>query len=60
MLIRHLDMVLADKGERIAVREMRKHIAWYTKGMRGATSVRREVNHAVDAEEMKRILQRLI
>ena len=60
MLIRHLDTVVADKGERIGVREMRKHIAWYTKGMHGATAVRRAVNTVDSANEMKRILQQLI
>ena len=56
MLIRHLDMLVADKGERIAVREIRKHIAWYTKGMRGATAVRRAANTAETADELKRII----
>lgn len=60
MLIRHLDLVIEDKGERIAVKEMRKHIAWYTKGMHGATAVRREVNNVDDAAEMKRIIGKLL
>ena len=60
MLIRHLDMVIADKGERIAVKEMRKHVAWYTKGMHGATAVRRAVNNVEEAEPLKRELRKLI
>ena len=60
MLIRHLDMVIADKGERIAVKEMRKHVAWYTKGMHGATAVRRAVNNVDEAEPLKRELWKLI
>ena len=31
------------KGERIALLEMRSHAAWYIKGMKGATTVKREV-----------------
>lgn len=58
MLIRHLDMLVADKGERIAVREMRKHIAWYTKGMHGATSVRRAVNTMEHAADVKHLIKK--
>ena len=60
MLIRHLDMVTADKGEDIAVKEMRKYVGWYTKGMRGATSARREINQVIDAAAMKEILESLL
>ncbi len=60
MLTRHLDLVIADKGERIAVKEMRKHVAWYTKGMHGATTVRRVVNNIDDAQPLKRELRKLI
>lgn len=53
MLIKHLDMIIADKGERIAVREIRKHVGWYIKGMHGAAAFRRQVNQIDDAQEMK-------
>ena len=57
-LLRHLEMVCEDKGERVAVREMRKHVGWYIKGMRGATQIRRRINTAATVEEIKRILTR--
>ncbi len=60
LLLRHIDLVCADKGEHIAVREMRKHIGWYIKGMHGATRIRREINAINDAEEMKRVLRTLL
>ncbi|MDR1271692.1 MAG: tRNA dihydrouridine synthase DusB [Clostridiales Family XIII bacterium] len=44
MCIRHAKLVAADKGERSAVLEMRKHVAWYTKGLPGAARLRSEVN----------------
>ncbi len=53
MLIKHLEMVIEDKGERIAVREIRKHVGWYIKGMHGAAAFRRQVNQIDDAEQMK-------
>lgn len=60
LLLQHIDLVCADKGEHIAVREMRKHIGWYIKGMHGATRIRREINAINDAEEMKRVLRTLL
>ncbi|WP_216831225.1 tRNA dihydrouridine synthase DusB [Alkalihalobacterium elongatum] len=41
----HLDRLIALKGERVAVREMRKHAAWYLKGMRGNSKVREQINY---------------
>ena len=40
---KHLELMVRLKGERIAVKEARKHIAWYTKGMKGSALVRNEV-----------------
>ncbi|MDO4176364.1 MAG: tRNA dihydrouridine synthase DusB [Bacillota bacterium] len=59
MLIRHINMVCEDKGERIGVKEMRKYVGYYTKGMHGATAVRREVNSIDDAETMIGIIEGL-
>ena len=58
-LLRHIDLVCEDKGERVAVREMRKQIGWYIKGMHGATQVRRQINATCSVEEMKRVLESL-
>ncbi|WP_096203220.1 tRNA dihydrouridine synthase DusB [Bacillus sp. FJAT-45350] len=40
----HLDRLIDLKGEHVAVREMRKHAAWYLKGMRGNSHVRNQIN----------------
>ena len=58
-LLQHIDLVCADKGERMGVREMRKHIAWYTKGIRGAAQIRREANAVDNAAELKDLLRRI-
>lgn len=42
----HLDRLIALKGEHVAVREMRKHVAWYLKGIRGNGTIRTKVNEA--------------
>jgi len=51
MIRRHYRMMLDDKPEHIAVREMRKHIGWYLKGLRDASRLRSEINRIETAEE---------
>ena len=57
MMIRHLEMLAALKGEQTGVREFRKFVVYYTKGMRGSARVRREVNGAGTVERMKEIIE---
>lgn len=44
--VRHLRMIVEQKGERVGVCEARKHMAWYTKGMPGSAELRRKLNEA--------------
>ncbi|MBQ9416808.1 MAG: tRNA dihydrouridine synthase DusB [Clostridia bacterium] len=55
----HLEDMLRYKEERVAIPEARKHMAWYTKGMRGAAVLRNELMHATTKEEMVELLMRL-
>lgn len=48
----HFSMLLEDKGEFTAVREARKHIAWYIKGRPGSAALRDKVNRALNKEEI--------
>ena len=52
----HLTYVLSAKGEYVAVREMRKHVAWYLKGVKNSAEVRREVNTVKDVADLRRLL----
>jgi len=52
MAIRHLDLTCKYKSEAIAIREMRKHFAWYTRGMRGAAKIREKINRAATRDEL--------
>ncbi len=45
VILRHLKKAVAYKGERTAVKEMRKHLGWYVKGRRHAAAMKREINH---------------
>lgn len=51
-ILHHAQMELQYKGEYTAVREMRKHIAWYTVGYPHSASLRRKVN---EIEEFSRL-----
>ncbi|MEG2198959.1 MAG: tRNA dihydrouridine synthase DusB [Anaerovorax sp.] len=53
---RQFDMVLEEKGEYAAVREMRKHIGWYLKGVHGAAEIRCKVNAIEEAKELKELI----
>jgi nifR3 family TIM-barrel protein len=52
----HLDRLVKIKGELIAVKEMRKHAAWYLKGMKGNARVRSLINECNTEEELKTLL----
>ena len=49
MIFRHYDLMLETKPEHIAVREMRKHIGWYIRGLKGSARFRAEINRCPDA-----------
>ena len=47
----HFFLLLREKGEYVATREIRKHIAWYVKGLKNASSFRDKINQVVSAED---------
>ncbi|MFV0517706.1 MAG: tRNA dihydrouridine synthase DusB [Aminipila sp.] len=51
--------VLEEKGEYIGVREMRKHIAWYLKGIKGSAHFRAEINKKNSFEEIYELLNKI-
>lgn len=59
MILRHARMQIDLKGEFTGIREMRKHVAWYTAGMRHSAALRRETNLVSSYEELERLLGRM-
>lgn len=59
MILRHARAQIAVKGEFTGIREMRKHVAWYTAGMRHSAGLRRESNTIASYEELERLLERM-
>ena len=60
MMLRHARMQLEFKGEYLGIREMRKHVAWYVKGMKGAAKFRAQINQIESYEELEELLKMLI
>ena len=58
--ILHLDRLIALKGEYIGVREMRKHAAWYLKGIRGNARVRNLINECSTRADLVSLLNQLV
>ena len=56
-VLRHAAMELEAKGEYTAVREMRKHISWYTAGYPNSAALRREINSMESFEELTRAVK---
>ncbi len=57
MMVRHYNGLVNLKGEYSAVREMRKHVGWYTKGYPGAAKLRGRVNDITDGAELREVLK---
>lgn len=55
--LRHAEMLIAYKGEYTGIREMRKHMAWYMKGLPGAAELRGRLNDTENLEEMESLLR---
>ena len=60
MILRHGRMLVRFKGEGVAMREMRGHMAWYTKGMPHSAALRNEINQVETFEGFVELLDRKI
>lgn len=58
-ILSHARMEFQIKGEYTAVREMRKHIAWYTAGYPNSASLRRKVNEMESFEELEQAVKNI-
>ena len=57
VILRHLGLLVGYKGEYIGIREMRKHAAWYTRGLKGSAELRERFNRAASKDEFVNILR---
>jgi nifR3 family TIM-barrel protein len=56
--MKHLDLIVAAIGDSCAVREMRKHLCWYARGLNGAAQFRNEVNSLDSRAEIETVMRR--
>ena len=57
MILQHYDLEIQKKGEYTAIREMRKHICWYIKGLENNTHIKDIINKLENINEIKQILK---
>ncbi|MCT4661170.1 MAG: tRNA dihydrouridine synthase DusB [Tissierellales bacterium] len=60
MALEHMRRLIPYKGEYRSIREMRKHIGWYVKGIRHSTEIRRQINTLETYEEVEIYLKSMI
>lgn len=56
MIRRHTQMMIEFKGEYTAIREMRKHVSWYTAGYPGSSMLRSKVNAVENYDELEKLI----
>lgn len=60
VMLKHVEKICEYKGERVGIREARKHAAWYTKGLHGAANYRARIGLINSVEELQQIALELI
>lgn len=60
VMLKHIEALCQYKGERVGIREARKHAAWYTKGLHGAANYRARIGLISSIEELQQIAIELI
>ncbi|MGN0361891.1 MAG: tRNA dihydrouridine synthase DusB [Bilifractor sp.] len=60
MILRHAELMIQCKGAPVAIREMRKHISWYTAGFPNSASLRRRINETQSYEEIRDLLGEIL
>lgn len=60
VMLRHIALACGYKGERTAMREARKHVAWYLKGIRGAADFRRKAGLLERYEQLEELAREVL
>lgn len=60
MILRHTKMQMEFKGEYHGIREMRKHIGWYTAGYPDSSRLRQQVNHVETFEQLNQLMSQYL
>lgn len=60
VMLRHIKLLCEYKGERVGIREARKHAAWYIKGIRGAAAYRQQVGSLESLEQLEEMAFKIV
>jgi tRNA-dihydrouridine synthase B len=55
---RHLELMIEEKSEKVAVLQMRKHCGWYVKGFKGASEMRSKLNMITSKRELEELIEK--
>ncbi|MBR5437540.1 MAG: tRNA dihydrouridine synthase DusB [Clostridia bacterium] len=55
VMVKHIKRICEYKGERVGIREARKHAAWYIKGIKGAAAYRQQVGNLESIEQLEEL-----
>ena len=58
MMLRHARLQIQYKGEYLGIREMRKHVSWYTRGLSNSAKLRGEINAVESFAELEELLEK--
>ena len=60
LMLRHARLQIQYKGEYLGIREMRKHVSWYTTGLKNSAKLRGEINAVESYVELEELLEEKI
>lgn len=60
MMLRHAKMMIEYKGEYMGIHEMRKHVAWYTQGLKDSSELRANINQVESYEVMESLINQTL
>lgn len=60
VMVKHIKKICEYKGEKIGIKEARKHAAWYMKGIRGGAEFRRQAGMLSSIEELEELAYRVV
>ena len=60
VMIKHIKLICEYKGERVGIREARKHAAWYIKGIKGAAAYRQQVGALESIEQLEEMAYKIV
>lgn len=60
VMVKHIKRICEYKGERVGIREARKHAAWYIKGIKGAASYRQQVGMLENIEQLEELAYKIM